>query len=165
MNIFDNKKLFVPTWQLKFEIEVGKFVDELWIGDYIDNNDIKFSIEYDNIVLLDSKTKKIQGSHCFNIVDDKENTHHNLVVYNWSELSPGTLIKCKVFVEDVDIGYIFINSRCYHLYDGELNYGSEYFGQPGIQIVTIRTPIYRWLLDNKHHIFSKLKQEYQIALA
>lgn len=156
MNIFDNKPIVIPTWELKLVVDMGT-----WGGiDLIPDNTITpFDFEvWFNDTKLDLPT--VIGEHRFNIEDTTMPTDHELkmIVSNarWQHL-----IRCCVFVEDLDIGYIIENTGSY--YTENVNYvKSDYggtdilLGVDGYQTIPIQTPIYKWLLDNKKNVLSKL---------
>ena len=151
MNIFDNKPVVIPTWELKLVIEMGTYQDDVWVAD---QSIIPFDFEvyFDNLKLELNTTT---GTHSFNIPDTVDIVDHELKLVvarsHWEHL-----IRCQVYVEDLDIGYIIENTGLYYTTNGVAENGTEAMGVDGYQTILIQTPIYKWLLDNKKNVLSKL---------
>lgn len=152
MNIFDNKPVVVPTWELKLVVEMGTYHEDAWVPD---NTITPFDFEvWFNDTKLDLPT--VIGEHRFSIPDTIEPTDHELKMIlsnsRWQHL-----IRCRVFIEDLDIGYIIENTGLYYTTDGASEYGTEAMGVDGHQTIPMQTPIYKWLLSNKENVLSKVR--------
>lgn len=151
MNIYDNKPVVIPTWELKLVVEMGTYQEDSWVPD-------QTIVPFDFEVYFDNKKlelNRVTGTHLINMPDTVDVVNHELklVVVNsrWEHL-----IKCQVFVEDIDIGYILENTGVYYTAGSKSEYGTESMGSDGYQIIPIQTPIYKWLLDNKENVLSKM---------
>jgi len=152
MNIFDNKPVVIPTWNLKLVVEMGKYHEGVWVPD---NTIAPFGFEvwFDD-TKLDLST--VIGEHRFSMPDTADPTDHELkmIISNsrWQHL-----IRCCVFVEDLDIGYIVEKTGSYYTENGKSDHGTDILGIDGHQTIPIQTPIYKWLLDNKENVLSKVR--------
>lgn len=151
MNIFDNKPVVIPTWELKLVIEMGTCQDDVWVPEQL-IAPFDFEVYFDNKKL---ELNPIVGSHLVNIPDTVDVVDHELKLVvsksHWEYL-----IRCQVFVEDLNIGYIIENTGSYYADNNKSEFGTETMGIDGYQIIPIQTPIYKWLLDNKKNLLSKL---------
>lgn len=151
MNIFDNKPVVIPTWELKLVVEMGTYIDDVWVVNEIIGPP-NFEVYFDDNRLELNPTS---GTHLFNMPDTVEVVNHELklvvVDSQWEHL-----VRCRVFVEDIDIGYIIENTGSYYTSSGKSEYGTEAMGVDGYQTIPMQTPIYKWLLDNKKNVLSKL---------
>lgn len=152
MNIYDNKPVVIPTWELKLVVEMGTYYNDVWVPEST-IPPFDFEVYFDNNRLDLNPTV---GTHLFNIPDTTHTVDHELklVVANshWEYL-----IKCQVFVEDIDIGYIIENAGMYYTADSQSEYGTEAMGVDGYQTIPMQTPIYKWLLDNTENVLSKVR--------
>lgn len=152
MNIYDNKPVVIPTWELKLVVEMGTYQEEEWLPDQ-SIEPFDFEVYFDNVRL---DLTPVLGTHLFNMPDTVDVVGHDLklVVANshWEHL-----IRCRVFVEDIDIGYIIENTGVYYTADSKSEYGTESMGVDGYQIIPMQTPIYKWLLDNTENVLSKVR--------
>lgn len=153
MSIFDNKPVVIPTWELKLVIEMGSYQGDSWVSD-------QTIVPFDFEVYFDNKKldlNPIIGTHQVNIPDTVDVVDHKLkLVVSSSQW--GDLVRCRVFVEDIDIRYIIENTGTYYTDDGESEYGTETMGYPGYQDIPMQTPVYKWLLDNKENVLLKLQE-------
>jgi hypothetical protein len=151
MNIYDNKPVVIPTWELKLVVEMGTYQEEEWVPDQ-SIEPFDFEVYFDNVRL---DLPPVLGTHLFNLPDTVDVVGHKLKLVvsrsHWEYL-----IRCRVFVEDIDIGYIIENTGSYYTVNGKSEYGTETMGVDGYQTIPIETPIYKWLLDNKKNVLSKL---------
>lgn len=150
MNIYDNKPVVIPTWELKLVIEMGTYQGDVWV---VDQTIMPFDFEvyFDNNRLELNSTI---GTHAFEILDTVDVVDHELKLVvtrcQWEHL-----IRCQVLVEDLDIGYLIENTGLYYTTNGVSEHGTETMGVDGYQVIPIQTPIYKWLLDNKKNVLSK----------
>lgn len=151
MNIFDNKPVVTPTWELKLIVEMGTYLGETWVPDHT-IAPYDFEVFFDGTKL---ELPTVLGTYQFNIPDTDDQIDHELKLVvirsHWEHL-----IRCQVFVEDIDIGYIIENTGSYYTATGKLKHGTDVMGVEGYQIIPMQTPIYKWLLDNKKNVLSKL---------
>ena len=86
MNIYDNKPVVIPTWELKLVVEMGTYQEDSWVPD-------QTIVPFDFEVYFDNKKlelNRITGTHLVNMPDTVDIVNHELklVVVNshWEHL-------------------------------------------------------------------------------
>jgi len=164
MNIFDNKPIFIPKWNLKILISPGMMIDNKWSpGAQIDMSSWALNIELDQqcIATINNWESTVEISK--HLVDDKVN-HQHLLEFKLQGTGniEHQMIHIRILVEDVDISAVLEHQGVYTLDNTEVKTGSEFMGEAGIQQLSFTTPIYKWLLDHKEIIVNNYHTSYKI---
>lgn len=160
MNIFDNKPPVDLVWTLGFTVETGYYRDKQWQPGSVPGADSwMFSVMYDRNILMNCVgVKETQTVQC-SLADTKEYQEHELIiVFRGNRPDQFESVKLTMTVEGVDVGNWIQRCECYK-FDQDSS-STRYPGQthmifPGDQRLTISTPIYRWLYDQRDIVLGR----------
>lgn len=154
MNIFDNKPVIIPKWNLKIVVVPGMMINNVWSpNSQIDMKKWQLSVMLDNQCLTTITNRSTDVEFVGNFVDTSKTQQHQLefTLQNAGNIE-NQLLQIKVLIEDIDISLVLENQGCYIIDNGSTKSGGEFMGENGTQRLVFTTPIYKWLLDNKSDI-------------
>lgn len=189
MDIFLNKIPYTPQWKLDLTIQHGSMIDyETWVTDqnYSDHFDQEFDsssqklyieIFYDDVILLKKQAVCYETINVsYELLDDIENIDHVLKIvmsgktdnHSFKDVNGReivAMIQVQLRIEDLPINECIldhttvINSNSSSILTQPW---TKFIGVNSEHLISIKTPIYRWLFTHEVKILEEMKRLGQI---
>lgn len=164
------KEKVTPVWQLRVDVEpminIGNTIHSAqekypnYSRKMLDARRLRFEVLYDDIVVGTSTfDKNLPQQMIINLEDTREHAEHALTFRLSGKTNAHSCIDNNNDVSWVLKFNFWIEQLPMAAYYSKLN--SFVIGQNSSQSITIKTPIYAWLLENYYSII----QDYQLSAA